>query len=138
MLSNLQSTVNRTAEHLNKSSSSRNVEYLTPSNATTVVHERRSVSPLLVSFVCYAQLHALSYIYLFFPLDGCMINFNIFQQKDGKVYKSSSYEYSSSSRTAGGGTIDSRNLATNVNQLDNLLDDLKHDRGNAFESSLIE
>lgn len=45
------------------------------------------------------------------------------------MYKSSSYEYSSSSRSGGGGTIDSRNLhTTNVNQLDSLLDDLKQER----------
>lgn len=44
LLDDLQTSVNRTAKHLNSSSKSRDVQYLSPSNTTTVVQER-SVSP---------------------------------------------------------------------------------------------
>lgn len=49
LLDDLQTTVSRTAEHLS-SAKARDVQYLSPSNTTTVVQER-SVSPVIVSFL---------------------------------------------------------------------------------------
>lgn len=54
LLGDLQTSVTRTAQHLNNSSKSRDVQYLSPSNTTTVVQER-SVSPGLVSGVFLFQ-----------------------------------------------------------------------------------
>lgn len=57
MLDDLQTTVTRTAQHLDSAnaSKSRDVQFLKPSNSTTVVEER-TASPGGVSSRIYAQL----------------------------------------------------------------------------------
>lgn len=63
LLDDLQTTVTRTADHLNKSRS-RDVQYLSPSNTTTVVHER-SVSPggVRINYCVYFQIETLTYLF---------------------------------------------------------------------------
>uniref|UniRef100_A0A1L8DDF7 Uncharacterized protein n=1 Tax=Nyssomyia neivai TaxID=330878 RepID=A0A1L8DDF7_9DIPT len=96
LLDDLQQSVSRPGSSLGHNASSnittsREIQYLSPQNSSTVVRER-SVSP-----------------------SG---------QKSEKVYKTSSYEYKTSSATPSY----SANAQANISQLDSLLDDLKHER----------
>lgn len=59
-----------------------------------------------------------------------------FMQGGQKLYKTSRYEYSSSSTGGGNNKIEPQryeSTQTNVNQLDNLLEDLKHERDISFD-----
>lgn len=68
-------------------------------------------------------------IVLFVVNSKCVCHFCL--QQNRKIYKSSRYEYSSS-KSGGKGTGTGKTYEsvepTNVNQLDNLLDDLKQER----------
>ncbi|XP_055321045.1 mucin-2-like [Sitodiplosis mosellana] len=115
LLDDLKTTVNRTTEHLNSANTlkSRDVQFLSPSNTTTIVEERSS-SPA---------------------------------GENRKIYKSSRYEYSSSSSNTRDGrkiaqpksyesvepTTITTSTSTNINQLDNLLDDLKQERDYSYD-----
>uniref|UniRef100_A0A7G3AMV6 Uncharacterized protein n=2 Tax=Lutzomyia longipalpis TaxID=7200 RepID=A0A7G3AMV6_LUTLO len=101
LLDDLQQSVSRPGSSLGQNASSnltssREIQYLSPQNSSTVVRER-SISP-----------------------SG---------QKSEKVYKTSSYEYKTSSSTP---TFNA-NAQANISQLDSLLDDLKHEREVAID-----
>ncbi|XP_031639939.1 uncharacterized protein LOC116351921, partial [Contarinia nasturtii] len=98
----------KTTKHLNSANSSkmRDVQFLSPSNTTTIVDERSS-SPA---------------------------------GENRKMYKSARYEYSSSSSTRDGKIVVQPKSyesvePTNINQLDNLLDDLKQERDYTYDKA---
>ncbi|KAJ6644611.1 hypothetical protein Bhyg_09580 [Pseudolycoriella hygida] len=92
LLDDLQSSVTRSKNESSFSSNSRDVQYLSPSNTSTIIRER-SISP---------------------------------GGENRRVYKTSHYEYSSSSNS---GVLPSQtDLQKNINSLDTLLLDLKHER----------
>ncbi|KAG4077015.1 hypothetical protein HA402_016002 [Bradysia odoriphaga] len=91
LLDDLQSSVTNSKNESGYSSKSRDVQYLSPSNTSTIIRER-SVSP---------------------------------GGEKRSMYKASHYEYSSSSN---GITPSQADLQKNINSLDTLLLDLKHER----------
>jgi len=91
LLDDLQSSVSHKKNESNYSSKSRDVQYLSPTNTSTIIRER-SVSP----------------------------------GGEKRLYKTSHYEYSSSSNN--GISPSQADLQKNINSLDTLLLDLKHER----------
>lgn len=108
LLDDLQSSVAR--------SKSKDMQYLSPSNTTTVVRER-SISPGGgVSISVHSYLSNISSRIL------CT-------QENRKIYKTARYEYSSST----GGEIPQHDVQQKINSLDSLLLDLKHEREQSLD-----
>lgn len=89
------------------------------------------VKPFRIQFACHSFLFFSHFISLFFLLlSRC--------QDNRKIYKSSRYEYSSSSSGRDAGIVPQPKSyesvePTNINQLDNLLDDLKQERVYSYD-----
>ena len=133
ILDDLQQSISRPGSSLgqpinNNYSSQRDVHYLNPVNTTTVLRER-SLSPnLSVSRYYLVDIQ---------NMPNCYDAFYQSHFQANKLYKTSKYEYSTSSR---GGSFNNndRGNYNEINKLDSLLNDLEHERTATLDRSMNE